>query len=181
MNSLQPEIKNWVQLLSPETRLSEGSHMTPHPILKFSSNGRPTSSGSKPSPNQPQTHSPYDQHTTTTPPPPSSLSLNPNQPPPTQGFRHLTRTKHDEHRLKGLCFKYDQLFSPQHKCLEGNLQVLLLGDDDDEDDIEEIFLTNQDPKEEEPKGEGECQILDLMGLFNNPNLLSKTLKLQGDL
>ncbi|KAD6454987.1 hypothetical protein E3N88_09693 [Mikania micrantha] len=47
-----------------------------------------------------------------------------------RGVRSLSRTEWGERRKKGLCYKCGQPFSPTHKCPEGQLRVLLLGDDE---------------------------------------------------
>ncbi|KAD1443144.1 hypothetical protein E3N88_42815 [Mikania micrantha] len=47
-----------------------------------------------------------------------------------RGVRSLSRTEWEERRKKGLCYKCGQSFSPTHKCPEGQLRVLLLGDDE---------------------------------------------------
>ncbi|KAD1696715.1 hypothetical protein E3N88_42449 [Mikania micrantha] len=47
-----------------------------------------------------------------------------------RGVRSLLRTEWEERRKKGLCYKFGQSFSPTHKCPEGQLRVLLLGDDE---------------------------------------------------
>ncbi|KAD4586644.1 hypothetical protein E3N88_24245 [Mikania micrantha] len=46
------------------------------------------------------------------------------------GVRSLSRTEWEERCKKGLCYKCGQPFSPAHKCPEGQLRVLLLGDDE---------------------------------------------------
>ncbi|KAK1407718.1 hypothetical protein QVD17_39342 [Tagetes erecta] len=47
-----------------------------------------------------------------------------------RGVRSLSRTEWEERRKKGQCYKCGQLYSPTHKCPNGNLRVMLLGDDD---------------------------------------------------
>ncbi|KAD5508876.1 hypothetical protein E3N88_16579 [Mikania micrantha] len=47
-----------------------------------------------------------------------------------RGVRSLSRTEWEERRKKGLCYKCGQPFSPSHKCPDGQLRVLLLGDDE---------------------------------------------------
>ena len=87
----------------------------------------------------------------------------------------------DEGRRNGLCFKCGQTFSPQHKCPDGHLHVLLLSDD------EELGVEGDPPQSieiQEVGGvdeEGECQILYLFRLSNTPNNTNPTLKLQGKL
>ncbi|KAJ0436145.1 hypothetical protein HanIR_Chr17g0901181 [Helianthus annuus] len=47
-----------------------------------------------------------------------------------RAVRSLSRTEWEERRKKGLCYKCGQLYGPTHKCPEGKLRVLLLGDDE---------------------------------------------------
>ena len=58
---------------------------------------------------------------------------------------------------------------------------MLLSDDEALDDEGEIIPAHQIVDEEHAKGEGECQLLDCMGLASSPNLPPQTLKLQGEL
>lgn len=47
-----------------------------------------------------------------------------------RGVRSLSRTEWEDRRKKGLCFRCGQQFGPAHKCPEGKLRVLLLGEDE---------------------------------------------------
>ncbi|XP_035835907.1 uncharacterized protein LOC118484116 [Helianthus annuus] len=49
-----------------------------------------------------------------------------------RGVRSLSRTEWEDRRKKGLCFRCGQQYGPTHKCPEGKLCVLLLGDDKDD-------------------------------------------------
>ncbi|KAL4563179.1 hypothetical protein LXL04_027215 [Taraxacum kok-saghyz] len=48
-----------------------------------------------------------------------------------RGVRSLSKTEYEERRKKGLCYRCGQQFGPHHKCPEAKLRVLLLGDDED--------------------------------------------------
>ncbi|KAC9819658.1 hypothetical protein E3N88_45226 [Mikania micrantha] len=63
-----------------------------------------------------------------------------------RGVRSLSRTEREERRKKGLCHKCGQLYGPSHKCPEGKLHVLLLGDDESDGHEGLHFqLTHMDP------------------------------------
>ena len=55
-----------------------------------------------------------------------------------RGVRTLSRNEWEERRKKGLCFRCGQQFGPSHKCPEGKLRILLLGEDETEDEEGEI-------------------------------------------
>ncbi|MFS7888928.1 putative nucleotidyltransferase, Ribonuclease H [Helianthus anomalus] len=61
-----------------------------------------------------------------------------------RGFRSLSRTEWEERRKKGLCFRCVQQYGPAHKCPEGKLRVLLLGDDEDNVSDADLFLLDSD-------------------------------------
>lgn len=57
-----------------------------------------------------------------------------------RGICSLTRTEWEERRKKGLCFRCGLQYGPAHKCAEGQLRVLLLGDDEDINVIKDQLL-----------------------------------------
>ena len=66
---------------------------------------------------------------------------NPHSGNRNRGVRSLTRTEWEERRKKGLCFRCGQQFGPTHKCPEGSLRILLLGEDETRaDDADFQFL-----------------------------------------
>ncbi|KAJ0764722.1 putative nucleotidyltransferase, Ribonuclease H [Helianthus annuus] len=50
--------------------------------------------------------------------------------PKDRGMRSLSRSEWEDRRKKGLCFRCGQQYGPAHKCPEGRLRVLLLGEDE---------------------------------------------------
>nr|GEV03683.1 Ty3/gypsy retrotransposon protein [Tanacetum cinerariifolium] len=73
----------------------------------------------------------------------------PNSTLYSSGTRHLTKQKWEDRRRKGLCFSCGQKYSPQHKCLEGTLRILLLAEVEELDDNGEIRLAEAILDEEE--------------------------------
>ena len=141
---------------------------------------KPNSSGSRANNNPHKFSSSFDQpkmempHSITTPP--FDLATAPRH----KGIKHMSRVELEERRRKGLCFKCGQQYSPLHKCPEGKFRILLLSDDEGLDESGEIIQTNYDMGEEETE-EGECQILNFMGMANSSIQPPKTLKLKGEL
>ncbi|KAJ0818857.1 putative nucleotidyltransferase, Ribonuclease H [Helianthus annuus] len=56
-----------------------------------------------------------------------------------RGIRSLSRTEWEDRRKKGLCFRCGQQYGPAHKCPEGKLRILLLGDDESDTSEGENF------------------------------------------
>lgn len=56
-----------------------------------------------------------------------------------RGVRSLSRAEWEERRKKGLCFRCGQQFGPAHKCPEGKLRVLLLGEDEYETNGDNLY------------------------------------------
>ena len=117
---------------------------------------------------------------------PTRSSLPPNLPfPPLlchqRRFKHLSRVDINERRLKGLCFKCEQLFYPQHHCPNDHLRVLLLNDDNEVVEHGNLIHNGDEENLGKTEEEGECQILYFLGLVNNTTLSPQTLKLRGEL
>ncbi|GJX95417.1 retrotransposon-related protein, partial [Tanacetum coccineum] len=119
----------------------------------------------------------------------SSKAAQPNQtvvhsndrPNPTlrsSGTRHLTKQEWEDRRRKGLCFSCGQKYSPQHKCSEGTLRILLLAEGEELDDNGEIRLAEAILDEE---ADGECLALELNGYSTVSSSNLKTIKLAGEL
>lgn len=85
------------------------------------------------------------------------------------GIRSLSRTEWEERCKKGLCFRCGQQYGPSHKCPEGKLRVLLLGDDEYDPHRGECFSIGLDsPVEEEASHDsvvGTCISLDFEGVL----------------
>nr|GEW24460.1 retrotransposon-related protein [Tanacetum cinerariifolium] len=84
----------------------------------------------------------------------------------------------EDRRRKGLCFSCGQKYSPQHKCSEGTLRILLLAEGDEADDNGEIRLAEAILDEE---ADGECLALELNGYSTVSSSNLKTIKLAGEL
>ncbi|KAD6119615.1 hypothetical protein E3N88_10886 [Mikania micrantha] len=101
-----------------------------------------------------------------------------------KGVRTLSRTEWEESRKKGLCYRCGQLYGPTHRCPEGKLRVLLLGEDEDDVDIGENLMPTNVPStlltEDLESPEGSCQVLEVMGSCNQLSGHS-TLQLEGTL
>ena len=80
----------------------------------------------------------------------------------------MSRVELEERRQKGLCFKCRQQYYPLHKCPKGEFRNLLLSDDEGLDEMGE-----------EEAEEGECQILDFMGMAQLLDPVSEDLKAKG--
>ncbi|KAJ1392945.1 Chromo-like domain superfamily [Sesbania bispinosa] len=72
-----------------------------------------------------------------------------------RGTRSLTHSEYEERRKKGLCFKCGHPFGPLHKCPEGNLRILILGDDE---------LKDFERKEESPPEELSAELDIILGI-----------------
>lgn len=57
-----------------------------------------------------------------------------------RGTKHVSQKEWEERPRKGLFFRCAQPYSPQHRCPEGKLRVLLLADDEDVTGEGKIFL-----------------------------------------
>ncbi|GKB10845.1 hypothetical protein Tco_0844768 [Tanacetum coccineum] len=49
-------------------------------------------------------------------------------------FKRLTDAEFADKRAKGICFRCDEKFRPEHRCHGKTLQVLLVGDEDETED-----------------------------------------------
>ncbi|KAL6578234.1 hypothetical protein OROMI_010562 [Orobanche minor] len=100
-----------------------------------------------------------------------------------RGIRSLTRTEWDERRKKGLCFRCGQQYGPTHKCPEGKLRILLLGEDEEEPDpgslvsMESVLDESSHAPEEVPIGQ--CLALESTGIREDSISGGKTLKVEG--
>ena len=63
-----------------------------------------------------------------------------------RGFRPLLDSENKERRLKGLCFTYDEKFSPEHICKNKNFRLMVLERDED---LEEPASPGEDHNTEE--------------------------------
>lgn len=77
-----------------------------------------------------------------------------------RGVRSLSRTEWEERRKKGLCFRCGQQFGPAHKCPEGKLRVLLLGEDEYEANGGHLYryedLGSPEPSVQDVTGPASC-------------------------
>ncbi|KAL6531030.1 hypothetical protein OROHE_014512 [Orobanche hederae] len=109
---------------------------------------------------------------------PITAPLIPTSPPP------HPQTEWEERRKKGLCF-HCQLFGPAHKCPEGRLRVLILGDDETMNDegttfqMEDLECLEVLPEENIPTGE--CSVLLSSNVTTTPSAGGKMLKLVGEI
>ncbi|GKE00053.1 hypothetical protein Tco_1388036, partial [Tanacetum coccineum] len=112
---------------------------------------------------------------------PGSLSSTkgPNSTFRSSGTRNLTKQEWEDKRRKVLCFSCGQKYSPQHKCSEGTLHILLLAEGEEVDDNGEIRLGEAILDEEE--ADGECLALELNGYSTVSSSNLKTIKLAGEL
>lgn len=101
-----------------------------------------------------------------------------------RGIRSLTRTEWEERRKKGLCFRCGLQYGPAHKCAEGQLRVLLLGDDEDINVMEDqlLLMDSSIPDSPTPEivPEGSCSALEFVGASKFESG-SQTLKFEGSL
>ncbi|KAD6119553.1 hypothetical protein E3N88_10824 [Mikania micrantha] len=96
-----------------------------------------------------------------------------------RGVRSLSRTEWEERRKKGLCYQCGQLYGPGHRCPEGKLRVLLLGDDEDERATGDLMaLETSPPDTPDDSVAGTCLALEMAGLSVHKGVLS-TFKLEG--
>lgn len=101
---------------------------------------------------------------------------NPPNPNRISNTRHLTATEWDDRRKKGLCFKCGLKYSPQHKCTDGGLRILLLADGESIDENGEV-LCAETLEDEAP--EGECLSLESPDDTLGTPLSLSTIKLAG--
>ncbi|KAK1427816.1 hypothetical protein QVD17_16511 [Tagetes erecta] len=89
--------------------------------------------------------------------------------PRDRGMKSLSRTEWEDRRKKGLCFRCGQQYGPAHKCPEGKLRVLLLGDDELDPHVGEYFSIGLDsPVEEDAPSDSvvaTCMSLDFEGVL----------------
>ncbi|KAD3069091.1 hypothetical protein E3N88_36971 [Mikania micrantha] len=85
-----------------------------------------------------------------------------------RGVCSLSRSKWEDRRKKGLCFWCGLQFGPAHKCPEGKLRVLLLGDDEYEaEEGEQLLLEMKDPPDPgKDPATGTCLALEFAGLVD---------------
>ncbi|KAD5317071.1 hypothetical protein E3N88_17017 [Mikania micrantha] len=85
-----------------------------------------------------------------------------------RGVRSLSRSEWEDRRKKGLCFRCGHQFGPAHKCPEGKLRVLLLGDDEYEaEEGEQLLLEMKDPPDPgKDPATGTCLALEFAGLVD---------------
>ncbi|KAJ9547085.1 hypothetical protein OSB04_019628 [Centaurea solstitialis] len=101
-----------------------------------------------------------------------------------RGVRSLSRTEWEDRRKKGLCFRCGQAYGPTHKCPEGKLRVLLLADDEPGDDEGEIramdMLEDDSGVDVEPPAVpvGSCTVLEYRGSLVTAESGGKTLKFE---
>ncbi|KAD4385333.1 hypothetical protein E3N88_25501 [Mikania micrantha] len=115
--------------------------------------------------------------------PGSSLAIDSGQSNSRErGVRSLSRTEWEERRKKGLCFRCGQQFGPTHKCPEGKLRILLLGDDEIDSSEGAHWLLEADGTGEPPDSTltGTCLALESAGLLVDTGG-AKTLRFEGEL
>ncbi|KAL4587886.1 hypothetical protein LXL04_000762 [Taraxacum kok-saghyz] len=195
LRGLKPEIKNWVRTLYP---------LTCDQPMEFSRNVETAmglfkgKSASKPRANPPTIalpnftphNRPYSSPGSFYPGPPKPTSTpgpnftrypdKPQIPTRPTGTRNLSKTEWEDRRRKGLCFNCGLKYSPQHKCTEGSMRILLLTDSDETDDSGDLVQPD-DSLPDEPIPDGECSSLESCGFSSNPNPPLSTIKLSGDI
>ncbi|KAD5961580.1 hypothetical protein E3N88_13053 [Mikania micrantha] len=96
-----------------------------------------------------------------------------------RGVRSLSRTEWEERRKKGLGYRCGQLYGPGHRCPEGKLRILLLGDDEDESATGDLMaLDTSPPDTPDDSVAGTCLALEMAGLSVYKGVLN-TFKLEG--
>ncbi|KAM0043609.1 putative nucleotidyltransferase, Ribonuclease H [Helianthus debilis subsp. tardiflorus] len=102
--------------------------------------------------------------------------------PRDRGVRSLSRTEYEDRRKKGLCFRCGQQYGPPHKCPEGKLRVLLLGEDEDDCSLGDHCLLQPDPSPTQETDSdcsiGTCNALEFAGTVE-AQTSSATMKLEG--
>ncbi|KAL6581229.1 hypothetical protein OROMI_007152 [Orobanche minor] len=100
-----------------------------------------------------------------------------------RGVRSLSRADWEDRRRKGLCYRCGLQFGPTHKCPEGKLRILLLGDDEvSPDDGLIAYLEGQEEQVESPLDlvpTGTCMALGFFGASSIESQGGKTLKFEG--
>nr|GEU80871.1 retrotransposon-related protein [Tanacetum cinerariifolium] len=99
----------------------------------------------------------------------------PNSTLRSSGTRHLKKQEWEDRKRKGLCFSCGQKYSPQHKCSEGTLRILLLAEGEEVDDNGEIRLAEAILDE---KADGELNGIPILILIDSGathNFISKKL------
>ncbi|KAD5803012.1 hypothetical protein E3N88_14372 [Mikania micrantha] len=99
-----------------------------------------------------------------------------------RGVRSLSRTEWEDRRKKGLCYRCGQQYGPAHKCPEGNLRPLLLGDDEDaaSEGEHQLLETEVPTAEHGTQLSGTCLTLKFEGLLAETGGV-KTLRFEGTL
>ncbi|KAD2805797.1 hypothetical protein E3N88_39174 [Mikania micrantha] len=96
-----------------------------------------------------------------------------------RGMRSLSRTEWEERRKKGLCYRCGQVYGPAHRCPEGKLRILLLGEDEEESEKgEQLVLEEVSLETGNDNLGGTCLALELAGFFKQQGTLN-TFKLEG--
>ncbi|XP_076894751.1 uncharacterized protein LOC143547139 [Bidens hawaiensis] len=181
---LKEDVKKWVRLHRPQSRL-DAMYLAKDVelLLRPDSDFRPNYSSRFPPDrvSSPKLDSP---RSALQPKPPFPMSDSGQLSPRGRGVRSLSRTEWEDRRKKGLCFRCGQQYGPTHKCPEGKLRVLLLGDDEDDMPTSDQCLLQPDPTstlETEPDCVvGTCNALEFAGTLTALEL-SATMKLEGNL
>jgi hypothetical protein len=94
----------------------------------------------------------------------------------TDRWRRIRIEEMEERRAKGLCFKCKGKWHPtQHKCPEGSLRLLILGEGESINEEGEIVMMERTDSEEEEDNEVECQSMGVLGSMDE----YRTMKIEG--
>jgi hypothetical protein len=94
----------------------------------------------------------------------------------TERWKGIRIGEMEELRAKGLCFKCKGKWHPtQHKCPEGSLRVLILGDGETINEEGEITSLEMGESDEEEETEAECKFIGVLGSLGE----SQTMKVEG--
>ncbi|XP_071739339.1 uncharacterized protein [Rutidosis leptorrhynchoides] len=192
LRGLQDDVRNWVRTLNPkscdqamdfarnvaiatgraEKKQFQGSrHSGWKPTIHYDKSGPLYSPSSLTKPKTSTNPTATPAHNTTHYPHRSNTQSSSNT-------KHLSKTDWEDYRRRGLCYRCGQKYTPQHKCVEGQLRVLLLADGEELNDEGEIRCIEQ---EEEEIIDGECQALEFCGLSDESSSNLRTIKLMGEL
>ncbi|KAL4574557.1 hypothetical protein LXL04_021390 [Taraxacum kok-saghyz] len=175
IHGLQDDVKKWVRLHRPSTRLE--AMTLPRDVDQLLHPSAVQSTTTRFS--RPYSNRPIGQNRSPTAPSTEFANLfNRNR-----GVRSLSRNEWEDRRKKGLCYRCGQQYGPCHKCPEGKLRILLLGDDEQWTADGTIATIEEIPEEdtsgEDPIPNGACMALEFFGATPESNSGGKSLKFEG--
>ncbi|KAJ1389323.1 Retrotransposon gag domain [Sesbania bispinosa] len=163
LNGLKEEIRCWVRIHNPETRL-QAMRLARNVELAMKKSTGPyfRLSGQRGDINYPQKQDQRAGSSSIG----GSTAETANQPVVGAGecdtYQHKSGRREEK---KGLCFRCGMPYSPLHKCADPKLRVVVLGEDEEMNAEGEMMMAGEvGPEMDEGQEEGEYQVLEYLGV-----------------